>query len=134
MMELSMLKSFSKANRAFGVILLASVGIGLGLGFATRTGIIPKLDDWSPAGAIAAVIIGSALIIGSTLWLLRKTDEHDRHAHLWAMTWSWLALAVIIPSWEIFARLGMTRPFDGITALFLSAIIGMIAWFWMRFR
>jgi hypothetical protein len=118
-------------NRHYLLVCLAT---GCIIGLAMGTAVLPNLHRLTPPGAIIVAGVLSLFFIGSTLWFLKMTDEHDRNAHLWSMTWAWLSIAVMTPSWWLFAKAGMARPVDAMQIFTASAFVGAAVWTWNRYR
>jgi hypothetical protein len=118
-------------NRNYMLVCLGTGGV---IGLALGKFILPNLNRLTQPGAIIVAAVLSLFFVGSTLWFLKRTDEHDRNAHLWSMTWSWLSIAVMTPSWWLFAKVGMTRPVDAMQVFTVSAFVGAAVWAWNRYR
>jgi hypothetical protein len=118
-------------NRNYVALVL---GTGLSLGLALGLAVLPNIHLFSPFGAILIAATLSLFFIGSTVWFLKMTDEHDRNAHLWSMTWAWLSIAVMTPSWWLFSKTGMARPVDAMQVFTVSAVVGTAVWTWNRYR
>jgi hypothetical protein len=127
-------KSLSKADRLLRNTLLGSLVVGGVLSIAQRLDFLPPLEKLSHTAAILTSAIISVTLTGFTLWFMRSTDEHDRMAHLWSMTWAYMALAATIFSCWLLEMNGVIEPVHPMHQLFASAIIGSGAWIWMRFR
>ncbi len=114
-------------NYLIGSAVIGMV-VGVGLEF-TRDG-----RALSPTVAIALATLAPLLVIAGMYYYIKKTDEHDLHAHLWSTSIAWLFLAAIVPSWWLLARVNLVPQIDGMVALFGSAIVGSIVWAWLRYR
>jgi hypothetical protein len=136
MMELSMPKNGRKSshNRLMRTGLMLVAGLGIGFALGKIMDMFPEPEAISPLAAILIVAVVGTGVIASQIWFMMRTDEHDRHAHLWSMTFAWLSLAVVIPSWWILARASVTPPVNALFALGFSAIVATTTWAWMRYR
>jgi hypothetical protein len=134
MMEQTMAKSRSKADRLIRNSFLVGLALGGFVGLSRKLGYMPSLDALSPTAAIATCALASTTLIGFTIWFIRATDEHDRLAHFWSMTWAYLILSATVFSCWLLEKNGVIAPVDPIYQLFGSLVIGSAIWIWMRFR
>jgi hypothetical protein len=75
---------------AIGVSTLAAVLVLARLG-----GILPMLQNKSPASAVTFCVVITVFVAGFMGWYFTRTDEHDLHANLWSMAWAWVAFTLI---------------------------------------
>jgi hypothetical protein len=127
-------RSLSKADRLLRNTVLGSLALGGLLSVAQRRGYVPLLSELSHTSAIVTVALASIALIGFTLWAIRTTDEHDRFAHLWSMTWAYMALSMTMLSCWLLEMNGVIAAVNPMYQLFASAVFGCAVWLWMRFR
>jgi len=121
-------------NRA--VTLVATVaGVLLGiLLLAQATGVLPTADAMSPPVAIGFCALASVIVLGLSIWYFARTDEHDLHANLWAMTWGWIATVLLGANWVILHGARLAPPPHMMVALLVDGAVSVIVWLWMRYR
>lgn len=130
-MELNMPKTGKKLST--NQLMLATLAAGVATG-AVVGGVFGKAETLSPVAAIAVVAAFGISLITWQIWFLLRTDEHDRYAHLWSGTWAWLSIAVMAPSWWLLNKAGVLPAPDALQIFLASAVVGVAAWTWMRFR
>lgn len=91
-----------------------------------------KIFDPVPGVMIAAVtVIGFSAI---TYYHLKRTDEHDRQANLWAFSLAFVTFGVVVLGWKMVSHTGLLGPVDPGSAFMICATVGCIVWCWMKFR
>jgi hypothetical protein len=121
-------------NRVMALTMTAAAGTTALLMLARATGLLPMPQDMSLAGVIAFCVAITAAVVGSSIWYLARTDEHDLHANLWGLSWAWIASAVATVDWAVLHEAGQAPPPDPIMILLGSAAVAGLGWLWLRFR
>jgi hypothetical protein len=121
-------------NRVMAGSSLAVVVVVGALLIARLAGVIPAPQEMSALGAIVTCVLGAASVVGFSAWYFARTDEHDLHANLWAMAWSWIASGVGTSCWVVLHAAGLAPVPDAVVILLGSSVVALATWVWLRFR
>jgi len=89
---------------------------------------------FSPA---AGLLIAAAALIGFvavTYVYIKRTDEHDLLANLWALSLGSLFFVIAAPIWWILNHSGLIGPINFWTLYYINVLIAGLVWGWLRFR